>query len=209
MKKKITVFYTLALCLVFTSLASASGTELASHIQSAYKNLTDAKGAFVQKSFIKEIGETETYKGDFYMKIPSKMFYKYRQGSKDKVLVEGNTILLYQQNQNQVVKSKFDPASYGAAPVALLGGLGNLQREFNITEKNGKLLLTPKGPMGGITLLEIVPSKNPFPIKSMTMHMKSSTISLTFEDVKTNTGIKDSVFRLNQPAGAAFLDYTH
>lgn len=211
MKRKMAV-YTFALCLIVSSIAQAAPSPvsgpIAARIQSAYKQMKDARGTFVQKSFIKEIGVTETYKGDFYMKIPSKMFYKYNAGSQDEVLVDGNTILLYQKNNNQVVKSKFDPASYGAAPVALLGGLGDLQREFKIREKAGELLLTPKGPMGGITLLEIKPSNGPFPIKTLKMHMQSSTVTLTFENVKINTGIKDSYFTMKPPAGAAFLDYT-
>lgn len=210
---KILIVAVLALCaspaFPGAGWAAASGGEIAGKIQSAYRRIRDASGKFEQKSYLKDLGKTQTYGGDFMIKLPSRMRYIYTVGSRDQVAINGNSITIYQQKENQVLKGRFDAGTYGTAPVALLGGLGDIERDFSVSQEKGKLILRPKNPMNGITFVEVVPSGGAFPIKSFLIHDKySNTVQITLKDVKLNRGIKDSVFSFTPPAGTSVFDYT-
>ncbi|MDA8325688.1 MAG: outer membrane lipoprotein carrier protein LolA [Nitrospiraceae bacterium] len=184
--------------------------EAAARIQSAYRQIRDASGSFEQKSYLKDLGKTETYGGDFMIKLPSRMRYIYKTGSQDQVIIMKDTVIIYQKKENQVLKGKFDAGTYGTAPVAFLSGLGDIERDFRVTEKKGELILKPKDPMSGITFIEVEPSNGAFPVKSFRIHDRyANTVQITLKDVRLNRGIKDSAFEFTPPAGTSVFDYTH
>ncbi|MDA8169815.1 MAG: outer membrane lipoprotein carrier protein LolA [Nitrospiraceae bacterium] len=190
------------------SLAGASG--LAERIQSAYKGLRDVKGTFVQKSFMESLKKETVYKGNFEIKFPSRMRYVYTGNSSDEVIINKGSILIYQKKENQVLKGSFDSSTYGAAPVAFLGGLGDLKKDFNVSEEKGKkLILRPKGQLEGVRYIEVEPSEGgQFPIKSFILHDKySNTVRISLEDVKANTGVRNSDFVFTPPKGVNIYDY--
>ncbi|MDA8388847.1 MAG: outer membrane lipoprotein carrier protein LolA [Nitrospiraceae bacterium] len=190
-----------------TGAAKAAG--LAARIQAAYSRIRDASGSFVQKSYLKDLGKTETFGGDFMIKLPARMRYIYKTGSLDQVVIRGDAITIYQEKEDQVLKSRFDPGTYGTAPVAFLGGLGDIDRDFNVTEKNGELILRPKNPMSGIEFITVRPSNGAFPVKSFSIHDRySNVVRIILKDVRLNRGIKDSVFDFIPPPGAHVFDYT-
>ena len=184
---------------------------LAAKIQAAYGRIRDASGSFVQQSCLKDLGKTETFGGHFMIKLPGKMRYIYNKGSRDQVIIRGNVITIYQKNEAQVLKSWFNPGTYGTAPVAFLGGLGNIGRDFFVSEKNGKLVLTPKNKnrMSGVTSITVTPSNGAFPIRSFSIRDRyENTVRITLKDVKLNRGIKNSVFEFTPPHGTHVFDYT-
>ena len=194
-------------CLLFTaSIAFSSGDEEIARIQKAYENIKDISGSFVQKSYIKDLKQTETFKGQFFIKRPMKMKWNYKGEQAQEVLINNDEILIYQKKEKQAYRSKFDRDTYGQAPIALLSGFGKIQEEFSVTGKNGKLLLKPKKPMGGIISIEIEPSGSDFPIKSFTVNDSySNRIEMALKDVKINTGLEDRFFELSLPKGVTTL----
>ena len=201
-----------ALCFCGAGTAMASGlvrAGLAERIQAAYGGIRDASGTFVQQSHLKDLGRTETFGGDFMLKLPGRMRYIYTAGSRDQVIIKGDVITIYQEKEAQILKSRFNTGTYGTAPVAFLGGLGNIKRDFNLSEKNGKLILTPKNRMSGVTFITVEPSNGPFPIKSFSIHDRyENTVRITLKNVKLNGGIKDSIFEFAPPPGTHVFDYT-
>ena len=195
-------------CLLFTaSIAFSSGDEEIARIQKAYENIKDISGSFVQKSYIKDLKQTETFKGQFFIKRPMKMKWNYKGEQAQEVLINNEEILIYQKKEKQAYRSKFDRDTYGQAPIALLSGFGKVQEEFSVTGKNGKLLLKPKKPMGGIISIEIEPSGGDFPIKSFTVNDSySNRIEMALKDVKINTGLEDRFFELSLPKGVTTLE---
>ena len=189
--------------------AGAAAPGLAARIQAAYSRVRDASGSFVQRSYLKDLGKTETFGGDFMIKLPARMRYIYKTGSRDQVVIKGDAITIYQKKEGQVLKSWFNPGTYGTAPVAFLGGLGDIRRDFFVTEKDGKLILRPKNQMNGVTFITVEPSNGAFPIRSFSIHDRySNTVRITLRDVKLNRGIKDSVFEFTPPPGTHVFDYT-
>jgi chaperone LolA len=192
--------------LTTSSVAFSSADEEIARIQKAYESIKDLSGSFVQKSYIKDLKQTETFKGQFFIKRPMKMKWNYKGEQAQEVLINNEEILIYQKKEKQAYRSKFDRDTYGQAPIALLSGFGKVQEEFSVTGKNGKLLLKPKKPMGGIISIEIEPSGGDFPIKSFTVNDSySNRIEMALKDVKINTGLEDRFFELSLPKGVTTL----
>lgn len=208
LKKKILV----CICFLFlliayqpfpaASAASSSVSEKITRIQKAYEHIEDISGGFVQKSYIKDLRKTETFNGRFFIKRPMKMKWSYKGDSPQDVLINDDEIIIYQKNEKQAFRGKFDRDTYGQAPIALLSGFGKIREEFSVSETNGKLLLKPKRPMGGVISIEIELSEGEFPIKSFAVNDSySNKIEMTLRDIRTNAGLEDKFFEIVLPKG--------
>lgn len=211
------LMYSIVACLAilgFAAGASAADVPVAAPtaaakvtaIQKAYEGIKDIKGSFVQKSTIKDLKKTETYRGQFFIKA-KKMRWEYKGDKQQIVYITGKDIIIYQPQQKQAFKAPFNPSTYGQAPIALLSGLGNIDKEFTVGLKDERLLLTPKAPMGNITSVELKSSDEGFPIKALTVIDKlGNRVDIDFSDVKTNTNLKNATFLFKAPEGVAVLE---
>jgi outer membrane lipoprotein carrier protein len=196
----------LAVCCLLCDVAYASPSvsEDIEMIQKAYEHIEDISGGFVQKSYIKDLGKTETFNGQFFIKRPMKMKWSYEGDNPQDVVINDDEIIIYQKKEKQAFRGKFDRDTYGQAPIALLNGFGKIREEFSASEKNGKLLLKPKKPMGGVISVEIELSGGKFPIKSFVVNDSySNKIEMTLKDVRINAGLEDKLFKLALPKGVS------
>ncbi len=185
--------------------AAASADDEVARIQKAYEHIKDIKGNFTQKSFIKDLKRTDAYKGRFFIK-PPKMKWEYGGNKPQVIYVTGEDIIIYQKNEKQVFTAKFDRATYGQAPLALLSGLGNVKKEFAVSANKGGLVLKPKKPMGNIAYIELIVSSGSFPIGGMTITDNlANKIEISLKDVQINTGIREKVFEFYPPEGVNIL----
>jgi outer membrane lipoprotein-sorting protein len=195
--KKLLCFLTVINLLIFScsALSASSVDEALQKIQQAYENIKDIRGNFIQKSFIQDLKRTDTYKGQFFIKIPKKLRWEYKGEAPQEVFINNNEILIYQKKEEQAFRAKFDWKTYGQAPIALLSGFGKMQEEFFISQKNGNLLLRPKNPMGRILSIEIVSSENEFPIGSFIIRDSlSNKIEIILKDIRINTDLEEKMF---------------
>ncbi len=194
----------LFLMTLITSVSQAE--DHVAKIQKAYEGIKDIKGSFTQKSHIKDLKRTDSYSGWFFIK-PPKMKWEYIGKNAQVIYINGEDIIVHQKTQNQVFKSRFDRATYGQAPIALLAGMGDIRQEFDVvSDSPGRLVLKPKKPMGNIDHVEIVPAEGAFPIKALTIvDNLSNKIEIKLMDVKTNTGLKNSLFNFTPPKGATVI----
>ena len=195
------VIVTCLFCTCFSGVSSGSDAdESIAKIQRAYEGVKDLRGSFFQKSVIKDLNKTETYKGDFYIKPPLKMKWVYKGKTAQDLIINNDTVVIIKKAENQAYKSKFDRATYGQTPVALLSGFGNIKEEFNVSGKGDTLTLRPKKPMGNVTSVKITLSDAAFPIRSFVIiDSYSNEINIELKDVKIDTGVKDSLFDLTLP----------
>ena len=176
-------------------------------IQKAYENITDMRGAFTQKSVIKDLRKTETYKGEFFIKPPLRMKWSYKGKEAQDLIINNDTVLIYKKGEAQAYRGKFDRATYGQSPVALLTGFGSIRAEFDITEKDNSIVLRPKKPMGAVTNIRITLSDGDFPIRSFVINdTYGNVIEIELRDIRINTGLKDSLFDLTLPKGVNVLE---
>jgi len=207
--KKTIILMTTILCVIagaLTACAAETAAEKVAAIQKAYEDIKDIKGSFVQKSTIKDLKKTETYKGQFFIKA-KKMRWEYRGDKQQIVYITGKEIIIYQPQQKQAFKAAFSQATYGQAPIALLSGFGNIDKEFTVALKDEKLILTPKAPMGNVTSVELKTSDDGFPIRNLVVIDKlGNRVDIDFSNVKTNTNIKAGTFVFKAPEGVAVLE---
>lgn len=178
-------------------------------IQKAYEGLKDLKGNFVQTSHIKDLKRTDTYKGSFMIKMPALMKWHYRatDSKETEVFLNNDEMIIYQKQEKQAFRAKFDRETYGQAPIAILGGFGNIEQEFDVSSKGEKLILKPKKPMGAFVSIALTLSDNGFPIAVLSIiDKRANRIDIAFKDVALNTGVKDSVFNFSLPKGVSLYD---
>ena len=188
-------------CPVGVSCASGLDDNIAK-VQKAYEGVKDLRGSFLQKSVIRDLDRTETYQGDFFIKPPLKMKWLYKGKTAQDLIINNDTVLIINKGENQAYKSRFDRATYGQTPVALLSGFGNIREEFTVSGKDDTLMLLPKKPMGNITSIRITLSDAAFPIRSFLItDSYSNEIQVELKNVRINTGLKDSLFDLTLPKG--------
>ena len=193
---------------LFTASIASSVQEDILKIQKAYENIKDISGSFIQKSYITDLKRTDTFKGRFFIKMPLQMKWDYKGENAQEVFINNDEITIYQKKEKQAFRGKFDRDTYGQAPIALLSGFGKIQEEFSVSNKNGRLLLKPKKPLGGILSIEIKPSQDKFPIRSFIINdSHSNRIEMTLNDIKINTGLEDELFRPSIPKDVTIYEY--
>lgn len=195
---------------LFSFAPEVNGTEPGvEKIQKAYEGLKDLKGNFVQTSHIKDLKRTDTYKGSFMIKMPALMKWHYRaaDNKETEVFLKNDELIIYQKQEKQAFRARFDRETYGQAPLAILGGFGKIEQEFDISSKGEKLILKPKKPMGAFISIELTLSGNGFPIAVLSIiDKRANRIDIAFKDVALNTGVKDSVFNFSLPKGVSMYD---
>ncbi|HMK49794.1 MAG TPA: outer membrane lipoprotein carrier protein LolA [Thermodesulfovibrionales bacterium] len=180
----------------------------AAGIQKAYENIKDISGTFTQQSYIKDLKRTDAFKGDLFIKKPHKMKISYKGDNPTDIYVSNKSVLIFQKKEKQAFRSPFDSGTYGQTPIVLLSGLGKLREEFTVSEKDGRLLLKPRKPMGAILSIEVETAEGAFPVKSLTIYDSASNkITITLKDVKVNVGLEDSFFVPALPKGVTVMEH--
>lgn len=200
--------YSSIFLIIFLTLVLTSALSLASpaddavvRIQKAYESIQDMKGTFSQKNMIRDLNKTTSYNGDFFIKRPLKMKWTYKGKVSQDLLINNDTVTIYNKDDNQAYRSKFNKETYGQSPVVLLTGMGNIREEFVVSGTEKVLTLKPKKPMAGVISIVLHLSDADFPIRSFTIQDGQNTIEIELNYVKINTGIKDTFFDLNLPKG--------
>lgn len=198
----------LILCIIPPHLFAIDEPQtLVDRIENAYKNISDLKGRFKQVSYLKDLEKMESYEGEFFIKIPSMFKWSYKGKSPQDVIISGDILIIYQKKERQVLKGKFFPSRYGQAPIALLGGFGNIKRDFEIREEKDMLILKPKAQIGNVKSIEIYSGDGEFPIKRLKITDSAMNfIEIKLEDVVINSGLQDKLFEFVPPAGVRVIE---
>ncbi|HLC14749.1 MAG TPA: outer membrane lipoprotein chaperone LolA [Thermodesulfovibrionia bacterium] len=178
-------------------------------IQERYNTIKEIQGDFIQKSYIKDLEETQEFKGQFSIKLPSKMRWAYTEPRDEEVIINDTTIWIYKIVEKQAIKSKFNADTYGQAPIALLAGFGNLEKDFVVSKVESDVLqLQPKQAMGAIKTLFVKLSKRDFPISSLTLiDVYGNEITIVVNSIKVNKDIEDSFFDFTPPQNVEVYEF--
>ncbi|MBF0565217.1 MAG: outer-membrane lipoprotein carrier protein LolA [Nitrospirae bacterium] len=180
---------------------------LLSEIRAGYASIKDVKGSFSQVSKIKELDKKMSYSGVFSIKIPKKMYWRYDGTDLQEVYVNADTIIVYQKKLNQAIRRQFNENTLGQTPIALLSGLKDIDKDYNVKEFDGYVRLTPKGDFLNIRYFDLYPSEGRFPIgKIVLIDKNGNEVEITLKDVLLNTGIKDGTFTFVLPKGVTLVD---
>ena len=191
---------------VATSVEAAAGP-IFMKIKNAYSSFKDISGKFTQFSNIKDLNKEMSYEGTFRIKPPLKMSWQYEGDDEQEVYINDDELTIYKKKLNQAMRSKLEATAIAQTPLALLRGLTDIEKDYEITEKNNVMRLTPKNPSFNVKYFDIYPSKDAFPIKKIVFYDKNdNTIELTLKSVKVNIGLSNEIFTFTPPEGATIID---
>ena len=184
--------------------------ELVASVERKAAAIKDIKGSFSQESFLVDLERTETYKGDFFIKKPSQVRWRYEEPRDEEVYIRTDVIWIHKRMAKQAVKSKFSENAYAQAPIALLGSLENINKDFTITaiDKKNTLQLKPRRKIGSIKELHLEVNDGDFPVRSFRIFdVYGNDVTITVNDVETNTELDDTVFTFTPTPDMEVFEY--
>jgi outer membrane lipoprotein carrier protein len=195
-------------CLLASPSPAASVDDVVKQLQNKYAAVEDIRGNFRQTSHLKDLERIEKYKGEFFVKKPSSLRWKYVEPRDEEVVIRDRDTWIYKKADKQVLKTTLSQGSYSQIPIALLNSLGDLSTDFDmVLLRENVLELKPKRPMGYIqgVLLEIAPGD--FPLRKFSvLDTHGNQIIMELENVRINSGLDDALFLFRAPPGVEVID---
>ncbi|WNM60837.1 LolA family protein [Candidatus Nitrospira neomarina] len=203
-----------------TSAASVSVMEdIVAKVEARYAQTKDLQADFVQETILEGFTTGFTSSGRLYLKKPGLLRWDYLHPSEEQIYVNGDQVMMYVPEHQQVVKGALTQMAASKGPLALLQGAGNLSQQFTIlesaegskdNEKFPSLTLVPK-PVGQTppTIKKIVLKLFPdtYFIQGITLFEMSGNIShVMFDHIQANTGLSSSQLTFDIPPDVVVIE---
>jgi len=205
------VGFTLAVSDVGAAPASAV-EDLVGKVDSRYAQTQDLQADFTQETILEGFTTGFTSSGRLYLKKPGLLRWDYLQPSEEQIYVDGDQVMMYVPEHQQVVKTALTQMAASKGPLALLQGVGKLSQQFTILEstfgsKGGgelpSLTLVPKSegtenPTIKKIVLELFPDS--YLIQTITLFEVSGNISrVMFDHIQVNKGLSPRLLKFEVP----------
>lgn len=212
----ISIFFTCILFFVSSPGAAAEAAKdvelVIESLQKRYESTADFVADFRQETEIQALNRRVKARGKLYFKRPGKMRWNYDEPKGEWLLADGKNLYYYQPGQGQVIKSPLKNAFRSDIPLSFLLGIGNLRRDFKLTLKGLErgeyiLSLAPKGEPGALGEIVLGVESQGFDILwARILDVVGNVNTVRFSNLRRGVGLKDSLFRLQVPAGADMVE---
>lgn len=205
----------LTLCLLPAAAAAQDAAppvdEVLAGIQKFYADAQDLKAKFTQTYTYKVYDRKQVSHGTVYFKKPRRMRWDYSKPTTKVFVADGQTLWVYEPEENQVFKRDLSSAQL---PVALtfMSGEGKLADEFDAKlmpppdDKHWQVELIPKKTEGDYKALRLTVDRATFAVTASTVvDPVGNTNHLVFADVQTNGGLPDKGFEFKPPEGVRVI----
>ena len=202
------------------SAASVSVTqEIVKKVDARYAQTKDLQADFVQETILEGFTTGFTSSGRLYLKKPGLLRWDYLHPSEEQIYVNGDRVMMYVPEHQQVVKGVLTQMAASKGPLALLQGAGNLSQQFTIlesadgskdNEKFPSLTLVPKPvdqtpPTIKKIVLKLFPDT--YFIQGITLFEVSGNIShVMFDHIQANTGLPSSQLTFDVPPDVVVVE---
>ena len=202
------------------SAASVSVTqEIVKKVDARYAQTKDLQADFVQETILEGFTTGFTSSGRLYLKKPGLLRWDYLHPSEEQIYVNGDQVMMYVPEHQQVVKGVLTQMAASKGPLALLQGAGNLSQQFTILESADgskdnenfpSLTLVPKPvdqtpPTIKKIVLKLFPDT--YFIHGITLFEVSGNISrVTFDHIQANTGLSSSQLTFEVPPDVVVVE---
>jgi outer membrane lipoprotein carrier protein len=198
------------LCLsAFVSAQEAQSPDaLARALQKRYQGIRDFSADFVQTYRGGVLKTQSREQGTVSIKKPGRMRWTYVKPEKKEFVSDGTTVYSYIPLDQQVFVSAVPPANEATTPALFLAGNGDIVRDF--TSAAGDAAVP------GAVAVKLTPRKSDPEFEYLVVSMDPKTLqilalstrdrqggqsTLTFTNLKENTGISDKEFAFRVPRG--------
>lgn len=188
---------------------------VADKVQRRYDSASDFRARFTQTLTSTAMGRKTSSAGAVTFKKPGRMRWDYDKPERATYVSDGNTLWLYEPDDQQAFKQALSASQLPAA-LAFLTGKGKLANEFDITLVDKSpyaapgeyvLALSPKVAEPQVKSLLFIVDPKTFDVReSVITDGQGNVNDLTFADIRTNTRVPDSEFRWSPPSGVRVID---
>jgi outer membrane lipoprotein carrier protein len=181
---------------------------LAKSLQTRYQGIRDFSADFVQ-TYRGGVLRTQTSeRGTVVIKKPGKMRWVYTSPERKEFVSDGQKVYSYLPQDRQVIVSALPAEDEARTPALFLTGKGDISRDFTAAY--------PENPPAGTTVLKLTPRRSEPEYEYLMVSIDPSTLqiralttrdrqggdsTLTFTNLKENTGISDKEFVFRVPRG--------
>ncbi len=214
------VFWGMILLLSGFPAFASKTDDLVGRVDNRYAKTQDLQGSFTQETIIEGFESGFKSNGKFYLKKPGLLRWDYLEPSKEHIYVDGDAVMMYVPEHQQVVKGTLTQISASKGPLALLLGVGKLSQQFTVlessestknTQKLPKLTLAPN-PVGEtaptIRKIQLQLFPESYLIQTITIFETSGNISrVHFQDIEVNQGLLDDHLKFTVPPDVVVVDF--
>ena len=214
------VFWGIILLAQGSPALASNVDDVVGRVDDRYAKTQDLQGEFTQETIIEGFESGFKSTGKFYLKKPGLLRWDYLEPSKEHIYVDGDAVMMYVPEHQQVVKGTLTQIAASKGPLALLLGVGKLSQQFNVLEsseplkdsqKLADLTLIPK-PDGDtaptIKKIELQLFPDSHLIQTMTIFEASGNISrVHFDHIQVNQGLSADLLKFTVPPDVVVVDF--
>jgi outer membrane lipoprotein carrier protein len=198
--------------LAITSSLQASQAQspdaLARALQKRYQGIRDFSADFVQVYRGGVLKTQSREEGKVSVKKPGRMRWTYVKPEKKEFVSDGTKVYSYIPLDQRVIVSPVPPANEATTPALFLAGNGDIVRDFTSAAAEPAVpgtvavKLTPRKSDPEFEYLVVSMDPNTLQIRALTtLDRQGGQSTLTFTNLKENTGISDKEFAFRIPKG--------
>jgi outer membrane lipoprotein carrier protein len=181
-------------------------------IQKQYDNTDTFQAKFVQKSYLKILGQSQKAEGTVSIKKPGKMKWDYKAPDRQILVSNDQGLWLYLPDEKQVTKMKVQSVYSSNTPALFLAGRGKLTKSFTVgkvTEERGLYVaeLIPRDKVQSLSKMVLLADKKSYQIVGSRVYDNlGNKTEMLFSDVRTNPSLKSKLFQFEVPKGVELID---
>jgi outer membrane lipoprotein carrier protein len=181
-------------------------------IQKQYDATDTFQARFVQKSYLKILGQSQKAEGTVAIKKPGKMKWDYKAPDRQILVSNDQGLWLYLPDEKQVTKMKAQSIYSSNTPALFLAGRGKLTESFTIgkvTEERGLYVaeLIPRDKAQNLSKMVLLADKKNFQIVGSRVYDNlGNRTEMIFSNSKTNPTLEKQLFQFKVPKGVEIID---
>jgi len=181
-------------------------------IQKQYDATDTFQARFVQRSYLKILGQSQKAEGSVFIKKPGKMKWDYKAPDRQILVSNDQGLWLYLPDEKQVTKMKSQSIYSSNTPALFLAGRGKLTESFKIgdvTEKGGVYIaeFIPKDKVQNLSKMVLLADKKNYRIVGSRVYDNlGNKTEMLFSNIQTNPNLENKLFRFEVPRGVELID---
>ena len=210
--------FTVSVSCVWAASVSAV-QDLVGKVDARYARTQDLQADFTQETILEGFTTGFTSSGRLFLKKPGLLRWDYLQPSEEQIYVDGDQVMMYVPEHQQVVKGVLTQMAASKGPLALLQGVGKLSQQFTILESSDdpkgerefpSLTLVPKpveneAPTIKKIVLKLFPDS--YLIQTITLFEMSGNISrVIFDHIQVNKGVSSRLLKFEVPPDVVVVE---
>jgi outer membrane lipoprotein carrier protein len=189
---------------------------VARKVQGHYDGVRDLTARFTQLSQVVSLGAEAAApgapsSGEVSFAKPGKMRWSYEQPEPSLVVTDGEELWIYDPAEQEAQRLRSGQGFLSGAALQFLLGHGEMARDFKVkalscAKEEARLGLVPRKPTAYEKLeIRVDPASGEVK-ETAVFDLVGNVTRVAFQDVRTNTGLGDDLFRFAPPAGVRVVE---